>query len=543
MKAKYFGWEFRAAVEAAAHKVAANLNQGRVARGLRVKSPIRIVWSAAVSTAGIDRDGQVYLCDVADDAVLDIKHLNKYIGYVVHELLHREYTDFSVGNNSGKYLRVLHNAVEDIWIERKGIEATLTGNIKGLLTDLLAVMVDQAMDEVTDWSDPRQYPFALAVYGRNYAHNVPLAKGLEPIFREASKRIDICVSSQDTLMVAQWVYDRLKHLNDDQGKGQGQEQGKGKEQGKGEGQEPGKGEGEGQGQEPGQGEGQGDGSGKAAKGSTGDDQGQGKGKVAGNDKKAGKARSPVHKNGRTFEPREVEPTVSAPAGAEGAGGTFDRKSGMRKEAFHASSAGSVWTIQAGVAGKLRYEVRRLFENSGLDEFQPHRKTGSLDSKSLTKVATGSSRLFKRRMEVEGIDSAVVIVLDTSGSMAEQGNVKIAAAVQTCAALLETLAAAGVATAVLTFDNYTSVLKPFNTHFKKTMPLLQRIRCNGSTNDYFAIKIAHEMLLNRSEARKVVFVLTDGDGNVAQAKAQVASGVKLGLTTIGVGMMHNVKLAV
>jgi hypothetical protein len=86
MKAKYFGWEFRAAVEAAAMKVAANLNVGRVARGLRVKSQIRIIWSAAVSTAGINRDGQVYLCDVADDAVMDIKILNKYIGYVVHEL-------------------------------------------------------------------------------------------------------------------------------------------------------------------------------------------------------------------------------------------------------------------------------------------------------------------------------------------------------------------------------------------------------------------------------------------------------------------------
>jgi cobalamin biosynthesis protein CobT len=351
---------------------------------------------------------------------------------------------------------------------------------------------------------------------------------LEPIFREASKRIDICFNSQDTLMVAQWVYDQLQNLNAESGKGQG----KGK--GEGEGQEPGQGEGEGQGQ------GQGEGSSKAAKGSPSDEQGQGKGKVAGNDKKAGKARSPVHKNGRTFEPREVEPTVSAPVGAEGSGGSFDRKAGTRKEGFHSSSTDAVWTIQAGVAGKLRYEVRRLFEDSGLDEFQPHRKTGSLDSKSLTKVATGSSRLFKRRMEVEGIDSAVVIVLDVSGSMTEQGNVKISAAVQTCAALLETLAAAGVATAVLTFDNYTSVLKPFNTHYKKTLPLLQRVRCNGSTNDYFAIKIAHEMLLQRGEARKVVFVLTDGDGNVAQAKAQVASGVKLGLTTIGIGMMHNVK---
>jgi hypothetical protein len=155
----------------------------------------------------------------------------------------------------------------------------------------------------------------------------------------------------------------------------------------------------------------------------------------------------VHKNGRTFEPREVEPTVSAPAGAEGAGGTFNRKAGTRKEGFHSSSTDAVWTIQAGVAGKLRYEVRRLFENSGLDEFQPHRKTGSLDSKSLTKVATGSSRLFKRRMEVEGIDSAVVIALDISGSMfRDYGNPdaeRMTAAIQTTAALLDTLGAWGL----------------------------------------------------------------------------------------------------
>ena len=62
----------------------------------------------------------------------------------------------------------------------------------------------------------------------------------------------------------------------------------------------------------------------------------------------------------------------------------------------------------------------------------------------------------------------------------------------------------------------------------------------STNDYFAVRVAHEMLYARPEARKVLFVLTDGEGHKYETRKQVQSGERLGVTTIGVGIQLKVE---
>lgn len=197
------------------------------------------------------------------------------------------------------------------------------------------------------------------------------------------------------------------------------------------------------------------------------------------------------------------------------------------------------------SGKLRYEVRRMFENTATDDFQCHRKAGSLDSRAFSRIDGG--RVFKQRRESAGVDSAVVILFDVSSSMTDSvrgkdgvsGPLKMREAVKTCAALLETLSAAQVATSVVTFDNYSSILQPFGGSYRKTLPLLQRLNPQGSTNDYFALRFSHHMLLRRPEARRVCFVLTDGMGNEGEAHKQVASGAALGITTIGIGMCTDV----
>ena len=61
-----------------------------------------------------------------------------------------------------------------------------------------------------------------------------------------------------------------------------------------------------------------------------------------------------------------------------------------------------------------------------------------------------------------------------------------------------------------------------------------------TNDYYAVRLCHEMLHKRSEARKVLFVVTDGDGDTQATTAQVAAGTRLGITTIGIGLQLSIK---
>ena len=196
-----------------------------------------------------------------------------------------------------------------------------------------------------------------------------------------------------------------------------------------------------------------------------------------------------------------------------------------------------------IPAKLKLEVKRLFENTATDEFSGNRKTGSINCSALASTATGNVRVFKRRTEVAGIDSAVVICLDVSGSMNDRDLEmvpRLKYAVETAAALLETLSAAGVATCILTYAQTTSILKPWGMNAKRAKERLSRLDDHGTTKDYFCIRYAHTMLLQRPEERKVCFVITDGDGDKERTKAQVKSGSKLGITTIGIGIELNIK---
>jgi hypothetical protein len=234
------------------------------------------------------------------------------VGMAVHELLHWMFTEFDAVHSAyahGQYVAQLHNALEDAWIEGKGIKAGLTGNIEELLSALINGMVAEGLayknhkGKAIDWSDPVQYPFVLAVYARKHAKiKVPLALGLEPIFAEAVKRLNTCRNSWDTLEVAKWVFDQLNNVNtqdepvqpptnptnpsDDEGDDE-------------------------------------NGSGDPSDEPTGGEQG---GDTP--TPKPDPAKPPT-KDGETVRAREVEPTVNPPEGA-GSGGTYSTDDVMRK---------------------------------------------------------------------------------------------------------------------------------------------------------------------------------------------------------------------
>lgn len=506
------GWELRQGVEQFAHQTANHL-------GL---NGISIRWKP-IPTAAINGKGTMILAAVKDDAVISRATLVRYVGFVLHELLHRKYSRFDV-NGGDHYLARLHNAVEDAWIERRAIAEGLTGNIKGVLTELLQQIVDESIAQVNDWSDPGVYPFALAVYARGYGVQVPLAQGLEPIFAEATRRIDACKHSIDTLRVAEWVFDQLKQQQQpeqqpEQGEEQGQEQGQGQGEGQGEGQKQADGQGQGEGQ--GEGEGEGEGSGKGEGQSQGQSQGKGKNQV-------GAARAPALNQ----KARRVEPTLgSMEVGNAGTywdgAGVGDRGQHLRSSPIHQMNA-------KPVPGKLRHEVRRLFDNSGVTLFARNRKAGSVNVHALSRVAV-TDRLFKQRRDIEGVDSAVVICLDVSGSMGLLLNTVVSVG----AMLVDTLASAQVQVAVTSFGSVSSVVTPFGTPAAKVRGELSRLGCGGDTNDYAAVRQAADMLLPRTEERKVIFVVTDGVGDRDRCKEQCRAAQALGITVIGVGIQQDV----
>lgn len=502
---KYSGIEFRAAVEEILGKI-------NVALGLK---PIQVKWSSDIPTAAINMDGTVLMADIPDSARVDHATLVKYCGMGAHELCHHAYTEWFAVNRAnleGSLVRHLHNAVEDAFIERRAIRAGLTGNIESLFKSLINGMVTEALSEATDWSDPAQYPFALAIYLRDHATvKVPLAQGLEPIFAEAKKMFAACDSSAEALRIAQWIAAQMKGLPRQESSQPGGEQ-------PAKGEAEGKGEGEGQ---PGEGqEGPQKGSGDAT-------EGEGEG-----DPQPGPAKAPTGRE--DFRP--VEPAVEAPdaEGAGGNGGSYCEGADLAKPGAHLQP-GVNHAVSITVPAALRYNLKRLFDNSAQTEFGLRRKAGSVDVNSLSRLGV-SDKLFKRRSETDGIDSAVVILLDVSGSMTRR---RLQPALECCAALLDALDRAQVATALFTFNGDTSVVKRWSDSKFKALASLTKVYAEGGTNDYFAVRYAHKMLALRPEERKVCIVLSDGCGHVVETARQVKDGESLGITTIGIGIQSDV----
>ncbi len=478
--------------------------------------PITVTWGP-ISTACIDQQGNITLADIADDATVTRTEVARYAGFLLHELLHRRYTDFNA-RDGRPYVDRLHNAIEDAWIESRCIREGLTGNARGLLHQLIRGMVDDAPAGV-DWSAVPQYPFSLAVYLRQYGVTVPVPASLMPTYREALRRLPACTSSSDTLALAQWVFSQMQQP-EQSSKPEDQQQGDqtGDGQGDGQGDQTSDQQGDQQGQQQGQ-----DGAG---------DDGEGQGDTPADAGKAGKPRP----NSRSME---VEPQGPAPKGDTG--GTFTAQA---NEAGWPESQ-QARSLDVAIPGGLRYQVRRLFENTAQDWVEPGYRSGRLNPGALHRVPNGGEDVFTRRFERDGIDSAAVLLLDMSGSMwgALDNNVvsKIDVAAACTWALAETLMQAGVDVAILGFDNDLYRLRDFgSTPALKTRATLERIRTGGSTNDYAAIRLAHQMLLRHHATRRVAFVLGDGVGDRANASRQVTQGENLGISTIGIGIGYDVR---
>ena len=308
----YRGHEFKRAVTLAIHKICADLG----------RDPVQIEWGGTQS-ASISLRGYLKLANVRDDAVLNKADLMRYVGYGVHELLHWTYTNFDAtkkGWDHSQYVAQLHNALEDAFIEHKGIKASLTGNIEELLTALINGVVAESLVEVTDWSNPAQYPFVLAVYARKHATiKVPLAEGLQPIFAEAARRLNNATDSFATLDIALWVFNQLNQIQPPK-----------PEPTKEKGDKPTDGQ-------PTEGDPE-DGTGSPSDSPTGGDQGEGAPTPPANP-----AKPPVDRNGNPVEARKVEPDTRAPEDA-GSGGTYWTGSIKGKEAHVRPNNDAVFPI-------------------------------------------------------------------------------------------------------------------------------------------------------------------------------------------------------
>ena len=102
-KAKYFGWEFKSALTTAIYKIAADLGLDRV----------YVTFKDEIPTAAINRHGQIYITNIADDAVLTRADLERYTDYALHEMLHWWFPSLEEGD----IVRVSTDMCRAMWLD------------------------------------------------------------------------------------------------------------------------------------------------------------------------------------------------------------------------------------------------------------------------------------------------------------------------------------------------------------------------------------------------------------------------------------------
>ena len=190
--------------------------------------------------------------------------------------------------------------------------------------------------------------------------------------------------------------------------------------------------------------------------------------------------------------------------------------------------------QASMA--LRTRLSGLLQTKILSRASSGRR-GRLDTGHLHRLAVSDPRVFRIKSERVGIDTAVHILLDCSGSMVR----RIHLACQACYAVASALEASRINVAVTAFPgaqlpngSYTTV-SPIIRHGQKVHTTLDLGPAGGTPMGESLWWVMQDMLPLK-EKRKLILIITDGDPDSADCATQaIKQGLLAGFEIYGVGI--------
>lgn len=216
------------------------------------------------------------------------------------------------------------------------------------------------------------------------------------------------------------------------------------------------------------------------------------------------------------------------------------------------------TVTEGM-GATRANLLRMLRSLDLVGWSSHEESGKVDRKAFARFAAGSTTVFKRREYAEAERSAVSLLIDCSGSMA---NGRIVVAESVAIQLSRILDKANVDFSVTGFNGERDYLRvvatgananqenirgeelnwiPFKTwgeSLRKASSKLGSISnwAGHSTPDYSALTVAIEDIAKRPESRKILFLLTDADGYNRQHLTHLQNVAKrCGVMIVAIGI--------
>ena len=208
----------------------------------------------------------------------------------------------------------------------------------------------------------------------------------------------------------------------------------------------------------------------------------------------------------------------------------DQVAGVRDEA--------AISIARRVSGRLAVQLKRQLESNNDVRSDPSSRGKRISRRHLHRVAHKDYRVFSHKERLPEVNTAVVSLIDVSGSMKGR---KIELASQ--ATLATSLAfgtipflehAVGAFPSVKGYD-HIDVIKAFPESTEQVSSRFN-LRARGQTPLPEALLWAADRLLQRSEERRIIFVATDGAPNDPESTKQILAQLyRLGIEVHGLGI--------
>ena len=187
---------------------------------------------------------------------------------------------------------------------------------------------------------------------------------------------------------------------------------------------------------------------------------------------------------------------------------------------------------------LRARLQGLVQASKQKRSTPASVGHRLDSRVLTRLRVGDTRVFNRKEEKRAVNTAVCMLLDSSGSMGNSTLLnKMGIASRACFVASEALySIPGVRTAIATFKGFDNRVFPMVDFGEKPDHSRFNITGTGGTRLGHALWWAWGELCLRRETRKICIAFSDGDtGDGPVTQAAIRRMRETGIEVIGIGI--------
>ena len=193
----------------------------------------------------------------------------------------------------------------------------------------------------------------------------------------------------------------------------------------------------------------------------------------------------------------------------------------------------------GLIAKLKNPLKRIFHDQNYVNNSYKNRGKSISSSRLASVAVGNSKVFDSETIHRSPNAAIALMVDKSGSMREADMIMANNVAYSLSTALDGIHGVESMVGYYPVSDDSSgqykvaVVKPFG---EKKSQAAFNMNSDWGTPTAEAITTAVSYLVTRSEPRKLLFVITDGDPNSeSQTEKAIADALALGVKVFGIGI--------